>query len=396
MEFAKLSSNLVERPYMIYFDNNATTKIDPRVLEAMMPFLTDSYGNAASNHEFGVSVNQHVKSARESLADLIGAEASEIIFTSGATEAINLALQGVAEFNKDKGKHIVTVASEHPSVLDTCRFLETKGYEITYLPVQQDGLIELDALRQSVRHDTVLISVMFVNNETGVIQPLKEVGQIARANGSIFMTDGTQAVGKIPFHVDDLGIDLMSFSSHKFYGPKGTGGLFVRSRRPHRVRLTALLHGGGHERGFRSGTLNVPGIVGIGKAAEISKKEMDSDVKNVGALRNLLENDLLKIENTFVNGSSKHRLYNVSNICFRGADADAIMVGLKGIMVSNGSACTSTKVEPSHVLKAMGLSDEDSYASIRFSLGRFNSIVEIKKVAEEINSVVSSLRMMVN
>jgi cysteine desulfurase len=272
--------------------------------------------------------------------------------------------------------------------------LEGKGFETTHLPVQSDGLLDLDVVRASVRTDTILVSVMLVNNEIGVIQPIKEIAEIAHSKGLFFMTDGTQAVGKLPINVKELGIDLMSFSGHKFYGPKGIGALYVRGKRPNKVKLNPLIHGGGHEKGLRSGTLNVPGIVGLGKAAEIAKQEMASDAKRIGELRNYLETELLKIEHTFLNGHPTKRLYNVSNICLKGADADAIMVGLKGIMVSNGSACSSTKIEPSHVLKAVGRSDEEAYSSIRFSLGRFNTRNEIDIVIQEIRKVVESLRLL--
>lgn len=381
---------------IIYLDNNATTKIDPRVLEEMMPFLTEEYANASSTHPFGVEVNEAVKKARTRIAQLIGSEVNEIVFTSGATEAINLAIKGVAEANKNKGKHIVTVLTEHPAVLDTCKYLESVGYEVTYLPVQSDGLLDLELVKKSVRDDTILVSVMVVNNELGVLQPIIEIAEIAHSRGAFFMTDGTQAVGKMAIDVNKMGIDLMSFSGHKFYGPKGIGGLFVRGRRPNKVKLPALLHGGGHEKGMRSGTLNVPGIVGLGKAAEIALREMKTDEKNIGELRNYLERELLKIENTLLNGSSKVRLYNVSNICFRGADADAMIIDLKGVCVSNGSACSSTSIEPSHVLKAIGLSDKDSFSSIRFSLGKFNTKEEIIKTINAINGIVVNLRLMIS
>lgn len=381
-------------PKIIYLDNNATTKLDHRVLEAMMPFLTESYANAASTHPFGVEAHEAVKNARRQVADLIGCEANEIIFTSSATEAINLAIKGIAETYKDKGRHIVTVVTEHPAVLDTCRYLEGKGFEVTYLPVQSDGLLDLDVVRASVREDTILVSVMLVNNEIGVIQPIKEIAEIAHSKGSFFMTDGTQAVGKLPINVNDLGIDLMSFSGHKFYGPKGIGALYVRSKRPNKVKLNPLIHGGGHEKGIRSGTLNIHGIVGLGKAAEIAQQEIEVNAKRIGGLRDYLEKELLKIEHAFLNGHSIKRLYNVSNICFKGADADAVMVGLKGIMVSNGSACSSTKIEPSHVLEALGRSEEEAYSSIRFSLGRFNTRNEIDIVIQETKKVVESLRLL--
>lgn len=381
-------------PHTIYFDNNATTKIDPHVLEAMMPFFTENYANAASTHSFGVKAYEAVKNSRRQLSALIGCEANEIIFTSGATEAINLAIKGMAEINKGKGKHIVTVLTEHPAVLDTCRFLESIGYEITLLPVESDGLVGIETVKQSIRNDTILVSVMLVNNETGVIQPIKEIAEIAHSEGAFFMTDATQAVGKIPVNLDELGIDLMSFSGHKFYGPKGVGGLYVRSKRPNKVKLNPLLHGGGHERGLRSGTLNVPGIVGMGKAAEIAQQEMEADAIRVGKLRNDLESELLKIENTALNGHPQKRLYNTSSICFKGADADAMIIGLENFALSNGSACSSTSVEPSHVLKAMGMSDEDAFSTLRFSLGKFNTKEEIIKAIKAVNETVENLRSM--
>ncbi len=381
--------------HIIYLDNNATTKINPRVLSAMMPFLTNEYANAASTHPFGVKAYEAVKNARSQVADLINCEMNEIIFTSGATEAINLAIKGVAENYKNKGKHLVTASTEHPAVLDTCRYLESIGYEVTYLPVQKDGLLDLEKVKQSIRNDTILVSVMFVNNEIGVIQPIKEIAEIAHLRGAFFMTDGTQSVGKIPVNVDLLGIDLMSFSGHKFYGPKGIGALYVRSKQPNKVKLNPILHGGGHERGLRSGTLNAPGIVGLGKAAEIVRQEMEADAKRIGDFRDYLEKELLKIEDTFLNGHPKQRLYNVSNICFKSVDADAMIIGLKNIAASNGSACTSTSIQPSHVLKAIGLSDEDAFSTLRFSLGRFNTKTEIETVIKRVKNAAKSLRLMV-
>jgi cysteine desulfurase len=379
---------------MIYLDNNATTKIDPRVLGAMLPFLTEEYGNAASNHEFGVKMNQAVKDAREKNADLIGSNPNEIIFTSGATEAINIALKGFAEANSEQGRHIITIQTEHPAVLDTCKSLENKGFEITYLPVKNDGLLDLELFKQSIKDDTILVCVMLVNNETGVIQPIKEIAEITHIKGAFFMTDATQAVGKMALDVNELGIDLMSFSGHKFYGPKGVGALYVRNRRPNKVKIDTLIHGGGHEFGVRSGTLNVPGIVGLGKAAEIAKQEMSKDSKRVEELRNYLETELLKIDNTFINGNSIERLYNVSNICFKGADADAIIIDLKNILVSNGSACSSTKIEPSHVLTAMGVNENDCYSSLRISLGKYNTKEQIDFTIKTIKDIVENLRLM--
>lgn len=377
---------------IIYLDNNATTKIDPLVLEAMMPFLTDNYANASSTHLFGNIAHEAVKLARKQVADLIGAETNEIVFTSGATEAINLAIKGIAETYSHKGKHIVTAQTEHSAVLDVCKYLETKGFEVTYLPVRPDGLIDLNILKSSLRKDTLLVSVMYVNNETGVIQPIKDIADIAHQNGSFFMTDATQAVGKIPINVEEMGIDLLTKSAHKFYGPKGIGALFVKQRRKQHIKLTALLHGGGHEGGKRSGTLNVSGIVGIGKAAEICSKSMLEAGQKIKKLRDELENEILKIPNTFINGNTKHRLYNTTNIRFEGCDSDAIILGLENIAVSNGSACTSASIEPSHVLLAMGLSEIDAFSCIRFSLSNYNNNREILNVIKVIKDEVINLR----
>lgn len=365
----------------IYFDNNATTPIDKRVLDAMLPFLTETFANASSTHHFGITANEAVKKARIQVADLIGAEENEIIFTSGSTEAINIALKGVAENYSAKGKHIVTVSTEHYAVLDTCKHLERKGYEVTYLPVSSFGLIDLYELKNSLRADTILVCVMYGNNETGVIQPLVVIASLAHEVGALFMTDATQAVGKIEIDVDALGIDLLCMSGHKMYAPKGVGALYLRQRM-NRVKLSALVHGGGHEKGLRSGTLNVPGIVALGKAYQISQQEMKKDTERISALRNELENELLKIEGTFVNGKTENRIFNTTNICFRGSDANVMIGRMKNVAVSNGSACTAAVVEPSHVLVSMGLSDDDAFASIRFSLGRFNSENEIAQVIE--------------
>lgn len=387
---------------IIYLDNNATTQIDKRVLDTMMPFLTSEFANANSTHQFGVYAYESVKSARLQVAELIGAEAHEIVFTSGSTEAINLAIKGVAENYQQKGKHIVTVNSEHSAVLDTCQYLESKGYETTYLNVKTDGLIDLDELKSVLRKDTILVTVMFANNETGVIQPIKEISDLAHEVGAIFMTDATQAVGKTPINVDEFGIDLLCLSGHKMYAPKGVGALYVRQR-INRIKISALLHGGGHEKGVRSGTLNVPGIVALGEACEIAKKEMSQNAEIISTLRNYLENELLKIEGTSINGNIENRLYNTSNILFKGADSDAIIMGLSNpendlplIAVSNGSACTSASIEPSHVLIAMGLDEVSAFCSIRFSLGKYNTKKEMDIVIDSVKDVVSSLRAMVN
>lgn len=380
---------------MIYLDNNATTRIDPRVLETMMPYLTDNFANAASTHAFGLGANDAVKLARQQVSELIGSEMHEVVFTSGATEAINLAIKGAAENYQSKGKHVITAQTEHTAVLDVCRYLENKGFEVTYLPVQSDGLLDLEVLKSALRPDTILVSVMLVNNETGVMQPIKEIAALAHKAGALFMTDGTQAIGKLQVDVDDLGIDLMPLSAHKFYGPKGVGALFIRQRRPWRIKLEALLHGGGHEGGKRSGTLNVAGIAGLGKAAELAQKEMKQDSHRIGNIRDELEKELLKIDGTRINGNLESRLYNVTNILFEGCDSDALIMGLHDIAISNGSACTSASIEPSHVLIAHGLSETEAFSCLRFSLGRFNSVEEIERVAGNVRLVVEGLRAMV-
>ena len=386
---------------IIYLDNNATTPIDKRVLEAMMPFLTDNFANANSTHQFGVGAYEAVKAARIQVAELIGAEAHEIIFTSGSTEAINLAIKGIAENYSENGKHIITVTTEHPAVLDTCKYLETKGYEVTYLSVLLDGLIDLNELKNVLRKDTILVTVMLANNETGVLQPIKQIAELTHEVGALFMTDATQAIGKIPINVDDLEIDLLCMSGHKLYAPKGIGALYVRQRK-NRVKLPALLHGGGHERGYRSGTLNVPGIVGIGIACAIAQREMAKNAEHISALRDFLEKELLKIEGTFVNGNIQNRLYNTSNILFKGVDSDAMIMGLSNpeddlplIAVSNGSACTSATIDPSHVLMSMGLDETSAFNCIRFSLGKYNSQSEIDIVIEALRKTIFNLREMV-
>lgn len=371
---------------IIYLDNNATTPIDERVLEAMLPFLKENFANPSSTHVFGTTINEAVKSARTQVADLIGADEKEIIFTSGSTEAINIALKGIAEIYSDKGKHIITVSTEHKAVLDTCKFLENKGYEVTYLPVQNNGLIDLKELKNSLRSDTILVCVMFVNNETGVIQPLQEIASLTHEVGALFMTDATQAIGKIGINVAKNGIDILSLSGHKMYAPKGIGALYVRKG----IKLPAYTHGGGHENGLRSGTLNVPGIVALGKACEIAEQEMKQDAERIASLRNELENELLKIPDTFVNGSTESRIHNVSNICFKGFDANVLIGRMKNVAVSNGSACTAAIIEPSHVLIAMGLTDDDAFASIRFSLGKFNMKEEIKSVIGIVSELIET------
>lgn len=367
--------NLQEK--IIYLDYNSTTPIDPRVLDSMLPFLKDNFANSSSTHHFGQRINEKVKQAREQIAAFINAESNELIFTSGATEAINIAIKGVAESYSNKGKHIITVSTEHKAILDTCKDLERKGFEVTYLPVQSNGLLDLDILKAALRHDTILVSVMFVNNETGVIQPVKEIATLAHDNGALFMTDATQGVGKIEIDVDDIGIDLLCFSGHKIYAPKGIGALYVRQR-SNKVKLTSQVHGGGHEQGLRSGTLNVSGIIALAKACEIAKEEIKQNSYKIEQLRNNLENELLKLPNTFLNGHKTKRIFNTSNICFKGEDANVMIGRLKNIAVSNGSACSSAVFEPSHVLKAMGLNDDDAFASLRFSLGKYNTAGDIE------------------
>lgn len=370
---------------IIYLDNNATTPIDPRVLDAMMPFLTFNFANAASTHQFGLGTFEAVKKARKQVAGLLGAETNEIIFTSGATESINLAIKGVAEGYAEKGKHIVTVSTEHSAVLDTCKYLETKGYEVTYLPVHPDGLLDLEILKSSIRADTVLVSVMHVNNETGVIQPIQEISGIAHKVGALFMTDATQSVGKIPVDVDDLGVDLLTFSGHKIYGPKGIGALYIRQEK-NRVKIPALLHGGGHERGMRSGTLNVPGIVALGIACEFAGLEMEENEKRIREMRDFLEKELINDVDVFLNGNFFKRIYNTSNIRVLGLDASVLIGRLKNIAMANGSACTSALIEPSHVLLSMGLQEDEAFSALRISIGKFNTEKEIEFVVENFNS----------
>lgn len=366
-----------------YLDYNSTTPIDRRVLEAMLPFLNDNFANSSSTHHFGQSINEKVKQAREQIADFINSEPNELIFTSGATEAINIAIKGVAESYSSKGKHIITVSTEHKAVLDTCKDLERKGFEVTYLTVQPNGLIDLAELQKAIRPDTVLVSVMYVNNETGVIQPIKEIAKLAHEKGALFMTDATQAVGKIEIDVNDLGIDLLCFSAHKMYAPKGIGALYVRNK----TKLSPQIHGGGHEQGLRSGTLNVPGIIALAKACEIASEEMELNKRNISELKEKLETEFLKLPNISLNGDSENRIFNTTNICFKGQDANVLIGRMKNIAVSNGSACSSAVVEPSHVLKAMGLSDDEAFASLRFSLGKYNSIEDIETVISKIKEL---------
>jgi cysteine desulfurase len=353
----------------------------------MLPFLKESFANSSSAHHFGQTINEKVRQSRIQIADFIKADSNELIFTSGATEAVNIAIKGVAETYSAKGKHIVTVSTEHKAVLDTCKELERKGFEVTYLPVQKNGLIDLSELEKAIRLDTILVSVMYVNNETGVIQPIKEISSIAHEKRVLFMTDATQAVGKIEVDVDDLGIDLLCFSGHKMYAPKGIGALYVRQRGK-KVKLNPQTHGGGHEQGLRSGTLNVPGIIALAKACQIACQEMSEDQVKISELRDSLETELLKLPNTSLNGDFEKRIYNTTNICFKGQDANVLIGRMKNIAVSNGSACSSATVEPSHVLMAMELDSDDCFASIRFSLGKLNTKEDIKESLKILSSLL--------
>jgi cysteine desulfurase len=377
----------------IYLDYNATTPVDARVLETMLPWFTEKFGNAASRtHSFGWVAEEAIDIAREQVAASIGADAKEIVFTSGATEGVNLAIKGVFETYTAKGNHIITSNTEHKAVLDTCKHIEKMGGEITYLPVNKEGLITAEQVAAAIRPNTILIAIMYANNEIGTINPIREISEIAKKNNIIFFTDATQAVGKIPVHVLEDGIDLLTFNAHKIYGPKGVGALYVRRKNP-RVTLIAQIDGGGHERGFRSGTLNVPGIVGFGKACALCKMEMEVATTRIGALRDQLENALLKIEETYLNGSKEQRLPQVTNISFRHVKSDDLLMALnKTMAASSGSACTSASTEPSYVLKALGLSDELAHGSIRFSLGRFTTEEEIAYVTEQVIKAVQQLR----
>lgn len=376
----------------IYLDNNATTPLDPRVLEAMLPYLTSKFGNAASrNHAFGWVAEEGVDYAREQAAKLIGANEKEIIFTSGATEADNLAIKGVFEMYSDKGNHIITATTEHKAVLDTCKHLEKLGAKVTYLKVKEDGLIDLAELEAAMTPQTILVAIMYGNNEIGVIQPIKEISAIAHKHGALFMTDATQAVGKIPVDVNADGIDLLAFSAHKMYGPKGVGALYVRRKNP-RVKVTAQMDGGGHERGMRSGTLNVPGIVGFGKACELCRLEMDAEAKRLSALRDKLERELTTLEESYVNGNTENRLPHVANISFKYVEGEGLMMAMKDLAVSSGSACTSASLEPSYVLKSLGLSDDLAHSSIRFGLGRFTTEEEVDYAIEVTKKAVNHLR----
>lgn len=378
----------------IYLDSSATTPVDERVLQTMIPYFTQNFGNAASrNHPFGWSAEKAVDYAREQVAKIINANEKEIIFTSGATEANNLALKGVYEMYAQKGNHIITVNTEHKAVLDACKHIEKLGGEVTYLSVGGDGLLNLDDLEKAIKPNTVLVSIMYANNEIGVVQPIKEISALAKKHGILFHTDATQAIGKIPVDVIADGIDLLSFTAHKMYGPKGVGALYVRRKNP-RVKVTSQIDGGGHERGMRSGTLNVPGIVGFGKACEIAIAEMDEDAKRLSVLRDKLETELLKIEEAYLNGSKEHRLPHVANISFKHVEGEGLMMGVKDIAVSSGSACTSASLEPSYVLKNLGLDDELAHSSLRFGLSKYTTEEEIDYTINHVKEAVEKLRDM--
>lgn len=380
----------------IYLDNNATTPMDPRVFDAMRPWFMEQFGNAASaTHLYGWEARDAVEDAREQVASLVGASPKEIIFTSGATESDNLGIKGLVERKWGKGIgdsmngiHIITCVTEHKAVIDTCKYLESIGVEVTWLSVDREGLISLDELEKAFRPETILVAIMYANNETGVIQPVRQIADIAHRNGALFFCDATQAVGKIPVDVNADGIDVMAFTAHKLYGPKGVGAIYVR-RKPRPVNLAEQLHGGGHERGFRSGTLNVPGIVGFGKACAIAQEDMEPDTAKISALRDKLQEALLKIPGATLNGDPVARLPNVANICFRGVEGQSMMMSLsRFVAVSSGSACTSVTQEPSFVLKAMGLGDEEARGSVRFSLGRFTTEAEIEFAIEKVREVI--------
>jgi cysteine desulfurase len=377
----------------IYMDNHATTPVDPRVLEEMLPYFTDKFGNAASrNHSFGWAGEEAVETARERIAKMIGATTKEIIFTSGATESDNLAIKGVAEMYREKGNHIITAVTEHKAVLDTCKRLEKYGYRVTYLPVQKDGLVDLDDLKRAIDDKTILVTVMAANNEIGVLQPIEEIGKLCHEKGVIFHTDATQAVGKVPIDVIKQNIDLASISAHKMYGPKGVGALYVRRKSP-RVQISPIIDGGGHERGMRSGTLNVPGIAGLGKACAICHEEMPQESVRMSGLRDRLRNRIMSnLDEVYINGSMEHRLPQNLNISFAYVEGESLLMGINDVAVSSGSACTSATLEPSYVLKALGTGDDLAHSSIRFGLGRFNTEAEVDYVADRVIETVQRLR----
>jgi len=379
----------------IYMDYHATTPVDPRVVEAMLPYFTEKFGNSASrNHAFGWAAEEAVEKGRTQVADLVGANPKEIIFTSGATESNNLAIKGVAEMYREKGNHIITCVTEHKAVIDTCKKLEKQGARVTYLAVQKDGRISLDELRNAITDKTILISIMTANNEIGVLQPIAEIGAIAKEKGILFHSDAVQAVGKIPVDVTAMKVDLLSLSAHKMYGPKGVGALYVRRRNP-RVLLAEQISGGGHERGMRSGTLNVPGIVGLGRAAAICKAEMATESERLRKMRDRLNEKFHKsLDEIYINGSMEHRLPHNLNISFAYVEGESLLMGINDVAVSSGSACTSASLEPSYVLKALGAGDDLAHSSIRFGLGRWTTEEEVDYVVDKLTNVVRRLREM--
>jgi cysteine desulfurase len=378
----------------IFMDNHSTTPLDPRVLEAMMPYLTTEFGNAASrNHSFGWHAEAATEKAREQVARLIGASPKEIVWTSGATESDNLAIKGAAEFYRDKGNHIITAQTEHKAVLDSCKRLEKQGYEVTYLPVGADGIVTPEAVAQAMKPGTILVTVMHANNEIGVVNPIEDIGKVVKEKGAVFHVDAVQSVGKVPFNVDRAKADLVALSAHKMYGPKGVGALYVR-RKP-RVRITPIIDGGGHEKGMRSGTLNVPGIVGMGAAAEFCLQEMELEARRLLALRNRLHQRITsRLAEVYMNGSPEHRLPGSLNLSFAYVEGEALLMALKDVAVSSGSACTSASLEPSYVLRALGIGEELAHTSIRFGLGRFNTEEEVDFVADLVIDKVTRLREM--
>jgi cysteine desulfurase len=382
--------------HIIYLDNNATTQLDPRVLDAMMPFLTAKYGNAASrSHRYGWDAEEAVEKAREQVAGLLGASAKEIVFTSGATESDNLAIKGTVEMLAEKGRHVITCATEHKAVIDTCKYLEHKGLaDVTFLTPDKYGRVSVEQVTAALRDDTILITLMAANNEIGTLHPIAEIGAVAKAKGIWFHSDATQAVGKIPFDVDEQQVDMASLSAHKIYGPKGVGALYVRRRNP-RVRLAPIIHGGGHERGMRSGTLNVPGIVGLGEACRLCKLDFEQSMQRVQVLRDRLEQRIRKdLDHVELNGDPKWRLPSTVNLSFASVEGESLIMGVPDVAVSSGSACTSASLEPSYVLRALGVGDELAHSSIRFSIGRFTTEQDVDEAADEIIKTVKRLRDM--
>ena len=379
----------------IYLDNNATTQVDPDVLEAMLPYFCDKFGNAASrSHSFGWEAEQAVKTARQQVAAVIGADPKEIIFTSGATEGNNIAIKGIAAMYGERGKHIITQVTEHKAVIDPCNWLKEQGYRVTFLPVNREGLIDLEQLKDALSDDTILVSIMHGNNEIGTIQPISEIGRLCKERGVLFHSDCCQTFGKVPIDVQEMGIDLLTCSAHKIHGPKGVGAMYVRRKRP-RVRCEPVLHGGGHERGMRSGTLNVPAIVGLGRAAELCLSHMESETARMASLRDRLRYGIMsQLEEVYLNGHATQRTPSNLNLSFSYVEGESLMMGMSGVAVSSGSACTSASLEPSYVLKALGVGDDLAHSSIRFSLGRFNTADEIDYVVNKVVATVRKLREM--